>query len=41
MEFLKDVQKKLVEQANYLKEVNVLLEERQEEIYQQSEELSS
>ena len=38
---LKEVQKKLIEQANYLKEVNVLLEERQEEIYQQSEELSS
>ena len=38
---LKEVQKKLIEQADYLKEVNVLLEERQEEIYQQSEELSS
>jgi PAS domain S-box-containing protein len=38
---LKKVQDKLIEQAEYLKEVNVLLEERQEEIYQQSEELSS
>ena len=38
---LKQAQNKLIEQAEYLKEVNVLLEERQEEIYQQSEELSS
>ena len=36
----KEAEIKLKEQANYLKEANVLLEERQEEIEQQSNELS-
>jgi PAS domain S-box-containing protein len=38
---LKETEIKLLEQAEYLKEVNVLLEERQEEIQQQAAELSS
>ncbi len=38
---LKETEIKLMEQAEYLKEVNVLLEERQEEIQQQASELSS
>jgi PAS domain S-box-containing protein len=38
---LKETEMKLMEQAEYLKEVNVLLEERQEEIQQQAAELSS
>lgn len=38
---LKETEIKLQEQADYLKEVNVLLEERQEEIQQQSSELAA
>ena len=38
---LKETELKLQEQANYLNEVNVLLEERQEEIQQQSAELTA
>ncbi len=37
---IKETELKLQEQAEYLKEVNVLLEERQEEIQQQSEDLA-
>ncbi|QQS50602.1 MAG: PAS domain-containing protein [Bacteroidota bacterium] len=38
---LKETEIKLQEQADYLKEVNVVLEERQEEIQQQSSELAT
>ncbi|MBN2484772.1 MAG: PAS domain-containing sensor histidine kinase [Bacteroidales bacterium] len=38
---IKETELKLIEQADYLKEVNVLLEERQEEIQQQASELSN
>ncbi len=38
---LKETELKLTEQAEYLKEVNVLLEERQEEVEQQASDLSS
>lgn len=36
---LRETQNKLIEQSEYLKEINVLLEERQEEISRQTEEL--
>lgn len=38
---LKLTEQRLIEQTEHLQEINVLLEERQEEIYQQSEELKT